>query len=136
MVIYCSWMFLGNLPRFSLRLDVLRKRRAISLRFKNEALNISKCYCTHLSFLFPNKMLSKQRVVWILISQRTNKSLTIFGCLWEACGDFRYAWMFCGSVQRFRYAVLERCIQHFGAPWQSVIISVSEQHDVRALRTH
>ena len=80
-------------------------------------------------------MLSEQRVVWILISQRTNKSLTIFGCLWEACGDFRYAWLFCGSVQRFSYAVLERSIQHFGALWQSVIISVSEQHVVRALRT-
>jgi len=40
-----------------------------------------------------------------LISQRTKESLTIFGCLWEACDDFRYASMFCGSVQRSRYAI-------------------------------
>ena len=39
--------------------------------------------------LFPNNMLSKQHVVLVLVLPRTNESLTIFGCLWEVCGDFR-----------------------------------------------
>ena len=44
---------------------------------------------------------AEQYVVWVLVSLRTSESLTIFRCLWEACGDFGYAWMFRGSVQRF-----------------------------------
>ena len=40
------WMLVGSLRRFSLRLDVLRKRAAISLRCKNEAFNISERYCS------------------------------------------------------------------------------------------
>ena len=51
---------------------------------------------------------SEEDVVWeacclgIVISQRTNDYHRAF---LDACGDFRYAWMFCGSVHRFRYAV-------------------------------
>ena len=55
--------------------------------------------------LFLNNILSDQHVVWVLISLRTKESVTIFRCLWEACGDFRFAWLFCGSVRQFRYAV-------------------------------
>ena len=40
------WMLVGSLRRFSLRLDVLRKRAAISQRCKNEAFNISENYCS------------------------------------------------------------------------------------------
>ena len=36
----------------------MRKRTVISLRFKNEAFIISKCYCNQLLFLFLNSMLS------------------------------------------------------------------------------
>ena len=39
--------------------DVLRKSTAISVRFKNEAFNISECYYCQLLFLrFLNKILS------------------------------------------------------------------------------
>ena len=40
------WILVGSLRRFSLRLDVLRKRAAISQRCKNEAFNISERYCS------------------------------------------------------------------------------------------
>ena len=76
-------MFLGNLPRFSLRLDVLRNRKAISLRFKNEALNISEFYCSQLLLLFPNKMLSEQHVVWVLTNER------IIDHFWMLVGSLR-----------------------------------------------
>ena len=49
---------MGSLRRFSLRLDVLRKRTTISLRFKNEAFIVSERYCNQLLFLFLNSMLS------------------------------------------------------------------------------
>ena len=53
------WMLAGSLRRFSLRLDALWKRTAISLRCKNEALNISENYHGSQSlFLFLNSMLS------------------------------------------------------------------------------
>ena len=47
---------MGSLRRFSLRLDVLRKRTTISLRFKNEAFIVSERYCNQLLFLFLNSM--------------------------------------------------------------------------------
>ena len=46
----------------------------------------------------------------------------MLGCFEEVYGDFAM--------------LKERSIQHFGALLQSVIISVSEQHVVRELRTH
>ena len=61
---------------------------AISQHFNNEAFNISECYYDQLLLLFPNKMLFEQHAVWVLISLQTNESLTVFGWLWEACGDF------------------------------------------------
>ena len=58
-IIHHFRILLGSLPRFSLRLDVLRKRTAISLRFKNEAFNISERYYSQSLFLFLNSMLSR-----------------------------------------------------------------------------
>ena len=43
-IIYHFWMLVGSMRRFSLRLDVSRKRTVISLRFKNEAFNNSERY--------------------------------------------------------------------------------------------
>ena len=98
-------MFLGNLLRFSLRLDILRNLKAISVCFTNEALNISECYCRY-HFCFRIRC-SLRSVLSGYYNIPTNEwlSLTIFGCLWEACADFRYPWMFCRSVQRFCYPV-------------------------------
>ena len=86
-----------------MRLNVLRKRTAISLRFKNEAFNISERYYSQSLFLFLNSVLSEQHVVWILISlrrERTNHSpflvafrklaanFATLGCFEEVYGDF------------------------------------------------
>ena len=92
--LYYFCMLLGNLPRFSLRLDVLRNRTATGF-------NILECYYSQLLFLFPNKILSEQHVVWYQFRyKRTNhrpflnacgKLAAIFstlGCFEEACSDF------------------------------------------------
>ena len=80
-------MLLENLPRFSLRLDVLRKRTAISLRFKNEALPVD-VYNSY---------------AYIDISVATLCAIEN-----EAYNIFRYVWMFAIAVSwaMFRYVDL------------------------------
>jgi len=127
------WMLLGNLLWFSLRLDVLRNHTAISLCFKGSIHHFG-VLLQSVIILFPNNMLSEPRVVWVLILLRVNKSLTIFGCLWEACGDFLFAWMFCGSVQRFCYAVRTKhstfwsaiAVSHYFCFWTTCCQSIKD----------
>ena len=78
----------------------------ISLRLKNEALNIRGAIAVNYYFCCRTRCCLRS-VLSGYYNMATNERLpmTICGCLWEACGDFRYAWMSCGSVQRFRYAV-------------------------------
>ena len=95
-----------KLPRFSLRLDVLRNRKAISVRFKNEALNIRSAIAVSYYFCFRTRCCLRSVLSgYYNIATHERLSSSIFGRLWDSCGDFGYAWMFCGSVQRFRYAV-------------------------------
>ena len=46
------WILVGSLCQFSLRLDVLWKHTAISLRCKNKAFNILERYCSQSLCLF------------------------------------------------------------------------------------
>ena len=86
------WMLVGSLRRVSPRLDVLRNSTAISLRFKNEVFNISKCYYIQLLFCF-----------------RTTCCLGIYFATSERIID--HFWMLVGSLRRvsLRLDVLWRC---------------------------
>ena len=123
-IIHRFWVLLGNLPRFSLRLDVLSKRTAISLRFKNEAFNISECYYSQLLFLFLNKMLSEQHVVGAACCLGIN-----FATKERIIDHF---WMLVGSLGQFSLRLeLRKRTQAISLSCKNEAFSISEHITVR-----
>ena len=90
-----------SLRWFSLRLDVLRKRAAISLRCQNEAFNISERYCSRSHYFR----------FWTACCQGIKDSLSKFKC--ECCASrciIPYAF-----IDILVASLWERSIYHFWA---------------------